>query len=230
MRKSKIGLTCFLAFTLTMGMPTLTCADIETVSPGVAISGIATTITDDLPASESTIEPTVEPASEPEAEESILGMDPEVNMPSSTLPSTPSSTAQSPVIPTATTKTFLALDPFAGPRITPTPAPTEPGVVIQGWTTVKVPAFATESNVSFYNPEENASWYDLTFELRLKETDEIIFSTGLIPPGQYCNKVMLSRPLEPGIYPAILHVQPYYMNEEQTPTNDLNMDVRLIVE
>ena len=80
MRKSKIGLTCFLAFTLTMGMPSLTCADIETVSPGVAISGIAPTITDDLPASESTIEPTVEPALETEAEESILGMDPEVNM------------------------------------------------------------------------------------------------------------------------------------------------------
>ena len=80
MRKSKIGLTCFLAFTLTMGMPTLTCADIETVSPGVAISGIAPTITDDLPASESTIEPTVEPALETEAEESILGIDPEINI------------------------------------------------------------------------------------------------------------------------------------------------------
>ena len=134
------------------------------------------------------------------------------------------------ISPAITPRPLITVDPYAGDLVTPTPAPTEPGVVIQGWTSVKVPASATESNVSLYNPEENAGWYDLTFELRLKETDEIIFTTGLIPPGQYCNKVMLSRPLEPGIYPAILHVQPYYMNEEQTPTNDLNMDVRLIVE
>ena len=80
MRKSKIGMACFTVFTLMIGIPTRTCADIETVSPGVAVSGATTTIIDDLPASESTIEPTVEPASESEAEESVLGMDPEVNM------------------------------------------------------------------------------------------------------------------------------------------------------
>ena len=80
MRKSKIVMACFTVFTLMIGIPTRTCADIETVSPGVAVSGATTTIIDDLPASESTIEPTVEPASESEAEESVLGMDPEVNM------------------------------------------------------------------------------------------------------------------------------------------------------
>lgn len=79
MRKSKNGLAYFMAFTLTMGMPTLTCADIEIVSPGVAVSGTTTTITDDLPASETAVEPTVDSASEPEAEATILGMDPEVN-------------------------------------------------------------------------------------------------------------------------------------------------------
>ena len=80
MRKSKNGLAYFMAFTLTMGMPTLTCADIEIVSPGVAVSGTTTTITDDLPASETAVEPTVDSASESEAEGSILGMDPDVNM------------------------------------------------------------------------------------------------------------------------------------------------------
>ena len=80
MRKSKNGLACLLAFALTMGMPALTRADIEMVSPGIAVSGTTSTITDDLPASETAVEPTVDSASESEAEESILGMDPEVNM------------------------------------------------------------------------------------------------------------------------------------------------------
>ena len=108
-------------------------------------------------------------------------------MPSSTLPSTSSSPTQSPVIPTATTKTFLALDPFAGPRITPTPAPTEPGVAIQGWSMLKLPADADEADVALYNPEENEDWYYLTFALYLIEDDEpseeALFQTGLIPPG-----------------------------------------------
>lgn len=129
-----------------------------------------------------------------------------------------------------TKRPVITVDPNAGELITPTPSPTDPGVVIQGWTAVKVPAGALEANVSFYNPEENAGWYDLTFELILKETEEVVFTTGLIPPGKYCNKVTLSRSFETGVYEAILHVQPYYMNEEQSPTNDLNMDIRLIVE
>lgn len=155
-------------------------------------------------------------------------------MPSSTLPSTSSSPTQSPVIPTATTKTFLALDPFAGPRITPTPAPTEPGVAIQGWSMLKLPADADEADVALYNPEENEDWYYLTFALYLIEddepSDEALFQTGLIPPGQYCNKVILNHPLKSGTYDAILHVQPYYMNESQLPTNNLNLDIRLLVE
>lgn len=133
-------------------------------------------------------------------------------------------------MPIITDRPKITVDPHAGGLITPTPAPTEPGVAIQGWTAVKLPANALEASVAFYNPEENANWYDLTFELRLKDTEEVIFTTGLIPPGQYCNRVELTRPMEKGVYAAILHVQPYYQQEGQLPTNDLNMDIRLIVE
>ena len=124
----------------------------------------------------------------------------------------------------------LTVDPNAGEKITPTPAPTEPGIAIPGWTSIKLPAGATEAYVSLNNPEDNAGWYYLTFELRLKETNEVIFTTGLIPPGQYLNKVILTRELEAGTYPAILHVQPYRMADAQSPTNNADLDIQMIVE
>ena len=62
------------------------------------------------------------------------------------------------------------------------------------------------------------------------EPEEVIFTTGLIPPGLYCNKVTLTREMEAGVYPAILHVQPYRMDEELSPTNNADLELLLVVE
>lgn len=137
--------------------------------------------------------------------------------------------------PTATAE--LEIDPNAGALITPTPAPTEPGVAIPGWGSITLPAGVTEASTTLKNPEANADWYYLTFEMRLPTVDEetgaesyeVLFTTGLIPPGQYCNKVTLTRALEPGEYNVILHVQPYRMSDK-TPTNNANMETVLVVE
>lgn len=131
---------------------------------------------------------------------------------------------------TASAAPKLEIDANAGALITPTPAPTEPGIAIPGWGSITLPAGVTEAAASLQNPEENEGWYYMTFELRLKDTDEVIFTTGLIPPGQYCNKVTLTHPLEKGEYAAVVHVQPYRMDENQTPTNNADMETTLIVQ
>ena len=131
----------------------------------------------------------------------------------------------------------LEIDPNAGELITPTPAPTEPGVAIPGWGSITLPAGVTEAATTLNNPDANAGWYYLTFEMRLPTVDEetgeesyeVLFTTGLIPPGQYCNQVTLTRELEPGEYHVILHVQPYRMSDK-TPTNNADTEMVLIVE
>ena len=137
--------------------------------------------------------------------------------------------------PTVTAE--LEIDPNAGALSTPTPAPTEPGVAIPGWGSITLPAGVTEASTTLKNPEANADWYYLTFEMRLPTVDEetgaesyeVLFTTGLIPPGQYCNKVTLTRALEPGEYNVILHVQPYRISDK-TPTNNADMETVLVVE
>lgn len=126
-----------------------------------------------------------------------------------------------------TAKPKLVIDSNAGPS--PTPSPTAPGIAIPGWAGLSLPAGVSEADVPLYNPEANADWYYLTFELRLKETDEDIFSTGLIPPGMYCNKVTLSRPLQAGTYECTMVVQPYFIREVPTPTNNAVFDIKLSV-
>ena len=131
----------------------------------------------------------------------------------------------------------LEIDPNAGELVTPTPAPTEPGVAIPGWGSITLPAGVTEAATTLKNPDANADWYYLTFEMRLPTVDEetgeesyeVLFTTGLIPPGQYCNQVTLTRALEPGEYNVILHVQPYRMSDK-TPTNNADTETVLIVE
>ena len=131
----------------------------------------------------------------------------------------------------------LEIDPNAGELLTPTPAPTEPGVAIPGWGSITLPAGVTEAATTLKNPEANEGWYYLTFEMRLPTVDEetgeesyeVLFTTGLIPPGQYCNQVTLTRALEAGEYNVILHVQPYRMSDK-TPTNNADTETLLIVE
>ena len=149
--------------------------------------------------------------------------------------------AQPEAIPAATATPAptveLQIDPNAGELLTPTPAPTEPGVAIPGWGSITLPAGVTEAATTLKNPEANEGWYYLTFEMRLPTVDEetgeesyeVLFTTGLIPPGQYCNQVTLTRALEPGEYNVILHVQPYRMSDK-TPTNNADTETVLIVE
>ena len=147
----------------------------------------------------------------------------------------PKAVPASSVTPSSTAE--LEIDPNTDELITPTPAPMEPGVAIPGWGSITLPAGVTEAATTLKKPDANEDWYYLTFEMRLPTVDdetgaesyEVLFTTGLIPPGQYCNQVTLTRALEPGKYNVILHVQPYRMSDK-TPTNNADMETLLIVE
>lgn len=106
---------------------------------------------------------------------------------------------------------------------------TLPGIAIPGRTRLELPAGVTEADIALHNPDANAGYYDLEFSLKLAETEEMLFSTGLIPPGYKCSHVTLSKKLNAGEYEAVLFVQPYLKDESHTPVNNAELNVLLIV-
>ena len=110
----------------------------------------------------------------------------------------------------------------------------EQGVAISGRGAITIPANKKEVAVDFYNPTENEGLYYLAFELRLSDEDgqgyEVLYTSGLVEPGKHINWIELSRGLKKGVYEAVVHVQPYRMNEEKTLTNNADMKIALIVQ
>lgn len=126
----------------------------------------------------------------------------------------------------------LELDPNAGEYEEQEKTNTQ-GVAIPGWGTLTIPANQTDVTVDFFNPEANKDLYYLTFELRLLDDSEkgyeVLYTSGLVEPSLHIQKITLNRALSAGTYDAVIHVQPYRMNEEKTPTNNADMKTSLVV-
>ena len=130
----------------------------------------------------------------------------------------------------------LKIDTSAGDYIVPiVNSNIEPNVAIPGWGRITIPSGTTEINsVDFYNPEENEGLYYLTFELLLPDGDKYIslYKSGAVPPGKHIQSIKLNQTLSLGTYDALIHVQPYRINEDGsvgTPTNNANMGTTLVV-
>lgn len=61
----------------------------------------------------------------------------------------------------------------------------------------------------------NEKFY-LQFSIILTDTDEVIYSSGLVEYDSYINSIELSRDLEKGMYEAMLFIQPYDMAMNKT--------------
>lgn len=126
------------------------------------------------------------------------------------------------------------IDPNAGEYVEPKKEETvSKGISIPGWDALNIPKNEKEVTVDFYNPEENTGMYYLTFELRIPDESEqgyeVLYKSGLVDPGLHIQNITLSRELSSGDYDAIIHVQPYCMDEQKTATNNADMQTQLIV-
>ena len=107
------------------------------------------------------------------------------------------------------------------------------GVAVPGFGTWTIPPNVTKVTTDFYNPEKNAGKFDMTFEVRIPNDSEqgyeVIYKSGLVKAGNHIQNVTLSHGFEKGEYDAYLFVQPYTADEDQTPTNNVNIKFKLIV-
>jgi len=106
------------------------------------------------------------------------------------------------------------------------------GIVIPGWDEIDVAAGSTTAQVDFFNPEENAGSYYLSFEVRIAgdgDGEEVLYSSGLVEPGRCISEIELSHALAKGSYEATVHVQPYRYDDGLTPTNNADVKTTIVV-
>ena len=69
--------------------------------------------------------------------------------------------------------------------------------------------------------------YYLQFNIILKDTEELIYSSGLVEYGGYINTIELNKELQKGEYDAIVFIQPYDMAMNKTNSAQLSVKIKL---
>lgn len=108
----------------------------------------------------------------------------------------------------------------------------EQNVTIPGITAMHIKSGEDRLVTGLYNPVENSGLYYLTFELSaiIDGKSELLYSSGLVEPGNGIYEIKLNKTFEKGTYNAVVHIQPYRMDKERTPTNNADIIVVIIAE
>lgn len=99
------------------------------------------------------------------------------------------------------------------------------GIKIPGYPSITIPANKEDVTVAFLNPEGNPCYF--VFELVLKDTEETLYKSKLVPPGQAITDITLSKPLTAGEHNAVIKISTYSL-EDQSPMNGANVETVLI--
>lgn len=128
-------------------------------------------------------------------------------------------------------------------------------IKVNGVPVIHMKANQLEQNFPFANPKENPCFFVIDLMLKdsfvckscNKKCDqlsekcphcgkkgsvgyEVIYTSGLIPPGYAVSDFKLNRPLGEGTYSVLIHYNTYTFDKERRPLNDMNMNTTVVVE
>lgn len=101
------------------------------------------------------------------------------------------------------------------------------GIQIPGYPSITLPADAADVTVALLNPEGNPCYF--IFELVLSDTDEVLYTSGMVAPGKVLTDITLSRPLAAGEYNATIRISTASL-EDGSAMNGANVETVLIVQ
>lgn len=100
------------------------------------------------------------------------------------------------------------------------------GIKIPGYPSITLPADQKDVSIVLLNPEGNPCYF--TFELVLKESNEVLYTSKMVPPGQSVSNITLSRALQAGEYNAVIKISTNSL-ENGAAMNGANVETVLIV-
>lgn len=98
-------------------------------------------------------------------------------------------------------------------------------IVIPGYGEILLDADTRDVMLILPNPSGNPCYF--RFSILLKDGNEEIYTSGLVPPGKAIEKLRLNRKLEKGNYPAIIQIETFSMDGTLTPMNGANVETVL---
>lgn len=105
--------------------------------------------------------------------------------------------------------------------------PTVPQIKIAGFSSWHVPTGQTENiPIALKNPDGNPCYF--SFTIVTADTNEIIYQSDMVPPGESIRKINISKALPEGTYPAIVQIR---TNELETgrEMNSANLNLTITV-
>lgn len=99
------------------------------------------------------------------------------------------------------------------------------GIKIPGYPSITVAKDSENVTMALLNPEGNPCYFK--FELVLKDTDETIYESKLVPPGQAITDVTLTKPLSEGEHEAVIKISTFSLTD-QSAMNGANVETVLI--
>ncbi|EXM38202.1 hypothetical protein RASY3_03100 [Ruminococcus albus SY3] len=99
------------------------------------------------------------------------------------------------------------------------------GIKIPGYPSISIAKDTQDVTMALMNPEGNPCYFK--FVIALKDTDETIFESKYVKPGDCIYDVHLTKSLAEGEYPATIKISTISLDGE-TPLNGANVETVLI--
>lgn len=101
------------------------------------------------------------------------------------------------------------------------------GIQLPGYEKISLKSGTLTQDVNFPNAESNSVYVRLT--LTLSDTEEMIYQSNLVEPGNTLYQIDLLRTLSRGEYPCTISYETFTMDGNFTPQNGAVMDTVLSV-
>ena len=101
------------------------------------------------------------------------------------------------------------------------------GIKIPGYSYITIPKETANVNVVLLNPEGNPCYFK--FEIVLDDTDETLYESKLVPPGQAITNITLSKAFAAGEYAITIKVSTFSL-EDLSPMNGANVKTVFIAQ
>lgn len=98
-------------------------------------------------------------------------------------------------------------------------------ILLPGLSVLKAKENENHVKVVLFNPDGNECYFK--YIIKLKKTGEILYSSGLIPPGKAVTEFNINRTLESGKYPIKVIIETRDINDQNIEYNAGNIDAYL---